>query len=99
MAVIGTAMTRLDGPAKVTGKAHYGSDIAVRQARLCRVGNQYHRKGSHRCHRRSPRPCRDRRDGNFHPPKHRQDLARQDLRWRRLYGLQHRGVAIRRDLL
>lgn len=29
MAGIGTATTRLDGPAKVTGKAHYGSDVTL----------------------------------------------------------------------
>ena len=29
MAAIGTATTRLDGPAKVTGKARYGSDVSI----------------------------------------------------------------------
>jgi xanthine dehydrogenase YagR molybdenum-binding subunit len=29
MAAIGTATNRLDGPAKVTGHAHYGSDVAI----------------------------------------------------------------------
>src|SRR5438445_6071187 len=29
MAGIGSATTRLDGPAKVTGAAHYGSDVAI----------------------------------------------------------------------
>jgi xanthine dehydrogenase YagR molybdenum-binding subunit len=29
MAVIGTATTRLDGPAKVTGRARYGSDVTI----------------------------------------------------------------------
>src|ERR1700749_4330011 len=29
MAGIGTATTRIDGPAKVQGKAHYGSDVLI----------------------------------------------------------------------
>src|SRR3954462_11374135 len=29
MAGIGTGATRLDGPAKVTGAAHYGSDVSI----------------------------------------------------------------------
>jgi xanthine dehydrogenase YagR molybdenum-binding subunit len=32
MTAIGTAQARLDGPAKVTGQAHYGSDIALSHA-------------------------------------------------------------------
>ncbi|HVV28142.1 MAG TPA: xanthine dehydrogenase family protein molybdopterin-binding subunit [Rhizomicrobium sp.] len=32
MAGIGSAFTRLDGPAKVTGAAHYGSDVTVANA-------------------------------------------------------------------
>ena len=97
MAGIGTATTRLDGPAKVTGAAHYGSDVPIAKPAYGVLVTSAIARGRITAIDEAPARAVKGVIEIFTHQQHRQDRRRQDLRRRRLHGHQHRAAGLGRN--
>ena len=66
---IGTATSRIDGRAKVTGAAKYAGEFNVPDLAYGSVVEVDHREGPHRAHRHRPSAAGRRRARRAHPRK------------------------------
>ena len=97
-AIIGTATSRVDGHAKVTGAAKYAAEFSARRPRSWQRRHVHHRQGPDHAHRRERRLARRRRDRRAHarePAAHGEH--RQRLQGRRCAGRFAVPTALRRQ--
>ena len=77
-AVIGQPVSRVDGPAKVTGRAHYAAEFDLPRLAYARAGHEHHRARAHRRHRHGGGGTVTRRARRHHPRERREVALQRD---------------------